>query len=250
VKGDYDVNKIKNIIAKGNTYIDKCIVHAVAMHHLFDINNMYGVSEFLDLASSATLSALLEVTKDMETALSLSSDVGLNVFLCKMLQEKKNPKYIIGEEAYNKVHSIIYEGNDKLRREELDLTNQYGKNFNSGNSEIDEINLYKTGKTIQSHFTTIISDITKTKTEFSQVTKSAEITFIDKYEFVLQGMMDRSNQLKDILKQINFLKDVMHVAFFIWDRYCESNVTMLNGLLHNSQKDILNELTRFIKEEG
>jgi hypothetical protein len=148
------------------------------------------------------------------------------------------------------MQDTINKNSERLKQLGEALSIRHGKNFKGIRHQTDSseqnISVYKNEEYLNSDFIKIVSHVTEKHSEFNKLMKSSGITFIDKYESILQYMMDGSEELKSILQDVSFINEAVNAAIFIWETYCKYNKTDLFQLMDNSYADIENELLQFI----
>jgi hypothetical protein len=241
------MNTVGNIKTKGKEYTKKCIVHAVSMLYLIDIGDFETMLLFLENIQSETLFRLASLTNEMETALNLSTNAGINAFIYLIAGKQDKIQFSIDDDIFTEVQCMLGDSQEKMQVFEDGMKTKYGRRFKNAPKNSDDLNLYNGEKSVCAYIAGVLSDVTSHKRQNSEFLKSSGITFIDKYEFILQGMMDRSAHLKETLLQVNFLIDAVNLVFHIWSEYCGSNQINLTNLLNNSYNDIEKEITSFLK---
>ncbi|MDF2841751.1 MAG: hypothetical protein K0R00_177 [Herbinix sp.] len=248
------MGSIKDIKSQGKSYTKKCVSHAVAMLYLIDIADAENMADFLDSVCKETLFNLSRITDEMETALHLSSSVGLNTFVYMLSQRGGQASSIINDDIFTNAQCTFGESNEKMQELKLILSSKYGENFKTSGQKskelVQEISLYNYEEHINSSFTEVFSGVTKNHSHVAELTKSSGITFIDKYEFTLQHMINEAMKLKSMLQATDFLMDVMAIVLLTWREYCDCNEAQFLDLLSNQSKDIENEMHQLLVERG
>lgn len=248
--GGDNMRTIAEIKLENPEYKKKCASHAIAFLYLIDMEDLNIISDFFDLTRNEILKQLVLLGREMQNAIHLSSSVALNTFVYEIFNHQNQDMAYLDNNIFSEVQCMLNESNYKVQELKSTLSTQYGEEFEKLEFQSEKPNefiLYQQEKNVYSTLANTFSQLEKDKTVSKEQLKSLGITFIDKYEFVLQNMIDRSRLLKEFLTSINFLSDVTSIVSFIWIQYCECNKKTLASMLSYSYSDIEKEVFHLLQ---